>query len=133
MTPEAKVKNKVHKALAKRKAYAVNYIGGLYANTGTPDVLACIDSRFIGIEVKAGKNKPTEIQISNLRKIHAAQGLALVINESNLDYLEECLDDIHTARSNHELFAKTQAEADKEQRARDKRKAAQAASVREED
>jgi Holliday junction resolvase len=74
MTPEAKVKAKIHKALKAAGAYAVNYIGGQFANNGTPDILACLEGRFIGIEAKAGRGKPTDLQISNLRKIHNAGG-----------------------------------------------------------
>lgn len=87
MTPEAKVKAKIHKALKAAGAYAVNYIGGQFANNGTPDILACLEGRFIGIEAKAGRGKPTALQLSNLRKIHEAGGIALVINETNLDLL----------------------------------------------
>jgi hypothetical protein len=108
MTPEAKVKAKVHAILKAYEAYAVNYIGGAYANTGTPDILACYRGRFLGIEVKAGKNKPTLIQLSNLRRIEKAAGVALVINETNLDDLKECLDDIRNAKSNYRVFESTQ-------------------------
>jgi len=41
-TPEAKVKQKIHAILKEHGAYAVNYIGGLHANNGTPDILACL-------------------------------------------------------------------------------------------
>lgn len=109
-TPESKVKKKVHTLLKERGAYAVNYIGGAYANNGTPDILVCLCGRFIGIECKAGKGKPTALQIKNLRDIDHAGGLSLVINESNIRWLEECLDDIkagRSPRSNYELFAPT--------------------------
>ena len=49
-TPESKVKKKVHALLKEFGAYAVNYIGGQYANAGTPDILACYKKHFIGIE-----------------------------------------------------------------------------------
>jgi Holliday junction resolvase len=104
-TPEALVKKRIHAALKAVGAYAVNYIGGQYANNGTPDILACLNGRFVGIEAKAGRGKPTALQIKNLRTIADAGGVALVINEKNLDYLKECLDDIRQARSNYQLFA----------------------------
>jgi hypothetical protein len=113
-TPEAKVKAKAHAALAAAGAYKVNYIGGMLATNGTPDILACVAGRFVGIEAKAGSNKPTALQIKALRDIDAAGGLALVINESNLEYLKECIGDIAQARSNFRLFttASTQAIAE---------------------
>lgn len=110
-TPESKVKTKVHAILKAHGAYAVNYIGGISANNGTPDILACLNGRFIGIEVKAGKNKPTDLQTLNLKRIDEAGGLALVINETNLDQLEFTLEAAHP-RSNYQLFARPLAEAD---------------------
>lgn len=89
MTPEAKVKAKIHKRLKDAGAYAVNYIGGAYANNGTPDILVCLDGRFIAIEAKAGRGKPTALQIINLRRIHEAGGVAMVINEKNLHLLDD--------------------------------------------
>lgn len=103
-TPEAKVKAKIHTALKAVDAYAVNYIGGQYATSGTPDILACVDGRFVGIEAKAGKGKPTALQLRALEAIHRAGGVALVVNESNLDYLRACLGDIHMAKSNFHEF-----------------------------
>jgi hypothetical protein len=103
VTPEAKVKAKIHAALKAQGAYAVNYIGGLHANNGTPDILACWQGRFIGIEAKAKTNKPTDLQIVNLRRIDEAGGIALVINETNL----ETVNDLSNARSNYTLFKRT--------------------------
>ena len=100
MTPEAKVKLKIHAALKASGAYAVNYIGGQYAKSGTPDILACLDGTFIGIEAKAGSNKPTALQIQSLSQIDKAGGLALVINEKNLDYLTLCLSNIRSLQPN---------------------------------
>jgi Holliday junction resolvase len=100
MTPETKVKAKVHAALKLAGAYAVNYIGGQYATAGTPDILACLDGVFIGIEVKAGKNKPTALQIHALTQIDKAGGLALVINETNVSYLQVCLSNIRSHQPN---------------------------------
>ena len=105
-TPESKVKKKIHDVLKAHGAYAVNYIGGMHANNGTPDILACYKGRFIGIEAKAGKNKPTDLQTSNLRTIDEAGGLALVINETNVGGLAHFLENIKIARSNYTLYCK---------------------------
>jgi hypothetical protein len=129
MTPEAKVKAKIHAALKAQGAYAVNYIGGLHANNGTPDILACLDGRFIGIEAKAGGNKPTELQLVNLRKIHVAGGLALVINETNL----ELLNDLRTTESNWRLFIRASKADDDAGAAPTKRSPAKAGSLRKEE
>ena len=121
-TPEAKVKAKIHAMLKARGAYAVNYIGGISANNGTPDILACLQGRFIGSEAKAGKNKPTDLQTLNLKRIDEAGGLAMVVNETNLSVLEVMLDDPRFARSNYHLHTKPLTEADDGARAPVKRK-----------
>jgi hypothetical protein len=110
-TKESLVKKKIHALLKAHGAYAVNYIGGISANNGTPDILACLNGRFIGIEAKAGKNKPTDLQTLNLKRIDEAGGLALVINEANLNQLEFILEAEHP-RSNYQLFARTLTEDD---------------------
>lgn len=111
-TPESLVKKKIHALLKAHGAYAVNYIGGISANNGTPDILACLNGRFLGIEAKAGKNKPTDLQTLNLKRIDEAGGLALVINETNMSELEVILDDPRFARSNYQLFARPLTETD---------------------
>jgi Holliday junction resolvase len=110
-TPESKVKAKIHAILKAHGAYAVNYIGGVSANNGTPDILACLHGRFIAIEAKAGKNKPTDLQTLNLKRIDEAGGLALVINEANLNQLEFILEAEHP-RSNYGFYSTPLTEAD---------------------
>ena len=88
MTPEGKVKKKVKTCLELMGAYYVMPIGTGYGNAGAPDFLACYKGRYIGIETKAGKGKPTALQLSNLDKIIETGGVALVINEDNVDSLK---------------------------------------------
>lgn len=88
-TPEAKVKDKIKKIIKDAGGYyALPVMTGM-AQNGTPDILACIKGTFLGIEAKAGRGKVTKIQVVQLRKIDAAQGLAVVVNEKNLDAFKE--------------------------------------------
>ena len=89
MTPEAKVKKKVVAVLKQHKAYYFYPVTGGYGRSGVPDVIACHDGRFIGIECKAGNNKPTPLQEKNLSAIKTAGGVALVVNEDNINTVEE--------------------------------------------
>ena len=59
MTPEGKVKAKVRKKLDEAKAYYFMPATGGYGKSGVPDIVACVNGWFIGIECKAGINKPT--------------------------------------------------------------------------
>ena len=91
-TPEKKVKDKVTSFLKNIGAYYFYPVSGGYGRSGVPDVIACHDGRFIAIECKAGKNKPTPLQEKNLSDIQAAGGVALVINEDNIDLVKALFD-----------------------------------------
>jgi Holliday junction resolvase len=86
-TPEAKVKAKIKKILKDHGVYYAMPMGTGYGNAGVPDFLCCANGTFLAIEAKAGKGTTTALQEKNLREIREAGGVALVINENNLDEL----------------------------------------------
>jgi Holliday junction resolvase len=85
MTPEGKVKKKVTSILKQLGAYYFYPVTGGYGKSGVPDIVGCYDGKFFGIECKAGKNKPTALQEKNLTDIAAAGGIAIIINENNIE------------------------------------------------
>lgn len=86
-TPERKVKARVADIL---KEYGVYYFfppaNGL-GRAGIPDIIACAWGQFLAIECKAGKGKPTELQLRELRAIREANGIAFIVNETNVEAL----------------------------------------------
>ena len=86
-TPERKVKAQVADIL---KEYGVYYFfppaNGL-GRAGIPDIIACAWGQFLAIECKAGKGKPTELQLRELRSIRNANGIAFIVNETNVEAL----------------------------------------------
>ena len=110
-TPEGRVKARITKLLEAHGAYFFLPVSNGMGSMGIPDILACLKGRFIGIEAKAGNNKPTDLQTLNLKRIDEAGGLALVINEENLNQLEFILEAAHP-RSNYQLYTKPLTEAD---------------------
>lgn len=90
-TPEAKVKKKVVAALKELGAYYFYPVTGGYGSSGVPDIVGCYKGRFFGIECKAGSNKPTPLQQKNLDNIAAQGGIALVINEQNIDVIRRTI------------------------------------------
>jgi hypothetical protein len=91
MTPERKVKARVVRVLKTLNIYHFTPQTGGYGRSGVPDLICCYNGRFVGIECKAGKNKPTALQEEEMRRIRAAGGLTYVINEENVEHLEEDL------------------------------------------
>jgi len=90
-TPEKKVKDKVKKMLVEVGAYYFMPATGGYGRSGVPDLVACIKGKFIGIECKAGKGKPTALQEKNLMDISCAGGYAIAVNENGLEDLKTFL------------------------------------------
>lgn len=87
MTPEGKVKKQVKKILDDLKAYHFSPMTAGYGRSGVPDIIVCYKGHFIGIECKSGNNEPTLLQKHNMKLIKDNQGLALVINEGNINEL----------------------------------------------
>jgi|TARA_R100001369_G_scaffold64904_1_gene92135 hypothetical protein len=96
MTPEKKVKNKVVQILKQYGAYYFFPATYGYGRSGVPDVICCYRGHFIGIECKAGSNKPTPLQERELHAIETAGGTPLVIHDTNLLFLTETLDLLRT-------------------------------------
>lgn len=85
MTPEKRVKLNVTKQLNAIGAYWFYAATHGYGMSGAPDIVGCYYGVFFGIECKAGKNIPTELQHKNLCDIKAMGGFAMVVNEQNMD------------------------------------------------
>jgi len=93
-TPEKKVKSKVVTQLKALGAYYFYPVTGGYGASGVPDIVACLKGRFIGIECKAKGNKPTTLQQMNLDQIAAQGGIALVIDETNVNELKGMIENV---------------------------------------
>ena len=92
MTPEKKVKTKVVAVLKTFGAYYFYPVTGGFGRSGIPDIVACYFGQFIGIECKAGSNKPTALQEAEMEKIRACEGIAFVVNEDNIEEVNTVLD-----------------------------------------
>jgi Holliday junction resolvase len=62
-TPEGKVKDAVVKVLKDEGVYYFFPMTHGMGRSGVPDIIACVDGRFVGIECKADGGRPTELQI----------------------------------------------------------------------
>jgi hypothetical protein len=89
--PETQIKRACLQYLKYRygsRLWYVNIVGGLGIRPGTPDTLAVLDGKFIGIEFKAGdRGKLSDYQREALRQIEEAGGIGLVIRS-----LDQCME-----------------------------------------
>lgn len=94
MALEKAYENKIKKYIKTIGGYCVKYHGNYYSESGTPDILACINGYFIAIEVKAPEGKATELQMEKIKMIRKANGLAYVVYPSGWFKLKEILDNL---------------------------------------
>lgn len=93
---ETRLQRKIQEAIKKeyKDGYVFKVHGGQYSQ-GVPDLIACIEGTFFGLEVKLpGKEKRvTELQRHNLDKINLAGGQGWVVTsvEQALEVIEDGL------------------------------------------
>jgi hypothetical protein len=90
-TPEGKVKAAVRKLLVEFGIYYFLPAANGFGRAGIPDIICCFGGRFIAIECKAGTGVTTALQDRELAAIRTAGGMAIVVNETNIDELKEKL------------------------------------------
>ena len=80
MAAEKNFENKVKKFLKEQGAWFLKYWGGAaYTKAGIPDLLACVNGHFLGVELKASKGKASELQLHTLKEIDKAGGFAILL------------------------------------------------------
>lgn len=90
-TPEGKVKDAVTRLLRDMGVYYFFPATHGFGRSGVPDIVACVRGRFIGIECKAAKNKPTALQEREMQAIREAGGIALVVSSVDVTELSSVL------------------------------------------
>lgn len=80
---ESGITAKMLKILRAEGAWALKTHGELMQIRGIPDILACVNGRFVAIEGKRDKKKSaTDLQKLTLREIRAAGGIGVVAHDA---------------------------------------------------
>lgn len=80
---EKQIENEIKGYLDELGAYHIKTLGGSVP-AGTPDILACIEGRFVAIEVKKEIGGiVSELQKFKIREVRKAGGLAFVARSVN--------------------------------------------------
>ena len=84
---ETPFKEKVEKWLTANNYWFIKYwAGAKYTKEGIPDVLACINGLFYGLELKGTDGRPSVLQLKNLKDIRKAGGIGMLIYPEDFDY-----------------------------------------------
>lgn len=69
--------------------HGFKYWAGPYSKSGIPDIIACVDGHFVGIEVKAPNGKPSELQKRNVRLIQECRGLGYILYPKDFEQFKK--------------------------------------------
>lgn len=73
--PEKKLQDKAVRYLRERGIYYLNLYGDGMSGKGKPDIIACINGRFVAFELKVGSNDMQDDQIIHKIRIERSNGL----------------------------------------------------------
>lgn len=79
--PETRLTKSIVEALRDDfpQSFFFKVLGGAFSLAGIPDLVGCIDGRFVALEVKTDKGKPSKIQLYIIECIKNAGGIAGVV------------------------------------------------------
>ncbi|MCX7880836.1 MAG: VRR-NUC domain-containing protein [Ignavibacteria bacterium] len=75
---EKELQRKIIEFFKQRGIYAVKIITS--NRNGVPDIIACLNGRFVAFEVKSENYKATPLQIYNIEAIQKSGGKAYIVN-----------------------------------------------------
>lgn len=67
----------------------MKFFANAYTKVGVPDILACVNGHFVGIEVKAPNGKPSKLQLYNIEEIKKSGGIAMVLYPKDFDTFKD--------------------------------------------
>lgn len=100
MGEEKLFENKVKRFLQSEGAWFIKYWGGAtFTKSGVPDLLVCLNGMFLGVELKAPRGLPTDLQLHTLRKIDEAGGYAVLLYPDGYEKFKKMVKSINADNS----------------------------------
>ena len=75
---EKRIENQIKQYLDSIGAWHIKTHGNMFSRAGTPDVLACVNGRFVAIEVKQPGGRVSPLQMAHIKLIRQSNGTAFV-------------------------------------------------------
>ena len=92
MASEKNFENKIKQFLKDNGCYYVKYFANRMTKVGVPDILACVNGYFVGIEVKAENGVPSDLQIYNIEQIQDAGGFGVIVKPSQWEDFKDFIE-----------------------------------------
>lgn len=94
MAAEKLYENKIKKFLESEGAWFVKFFANRMTKEGIPDILACVNGYFVGIEVKAQNGRPSPLQMYHCEQIRKAGGFAFVVYPTGWEQFKKFISDL---------------------------------------
>lgn len=94
MAQEKIFENKIKSYLKSIGAYFIKTHGDRFSKVGTPDIIACVNGRFVAIEVKAENGKPSELQLYHLEQIRNAGGISYLLYPKDFEQFKKDMEEL---------------------------------------
>ena len=88
---EKTFENQLKQFLKDNGAWFVKTWSNGIQRKGIPDIIACVNGYFVGIELKAENGKPSELQKWNIDKIRESGGIAIVLYPDQFDDFKDLI------------------------------------------
>lgn len=103
MASEKKLDNKVINYIESKGGWIIKYwAGAKYTKKGIPDLLACVNGYFLGIEDKGDNGRPKMLQLKNLEWIDRAGGFGILLYPKDFNNFKRFVDEL--CEENNDLY-----------------------------
>ena len=97
MASEKIFENKIKSYLKSIGAYFIKTHGDRFSRIGTPDIIACINGKFVAVEVKGEKGKPSDLQLYHINQIQKAGGYGTVLYPKDFEKFKKDVESLLTS------------------------------------
>ena len=85
MAEEKNLENKIKTYLKSKGVWYIKIWGSMFTRSGIPDILCCINGKFVAIEVKSSIGKMSKLQEYEVEKVQKSKGLFYCVRPQNFN------------------------------------------------
>lgn len=93
---EKDFENKIKKWLKEHGCWYVKTISTGFQRAGIPDLIACVNGRFVAIEVKGESGRPSELQKYELDQIKKSNGIGFLLYPKDFENFTKIMQNMLT-------------------------------------
>lgn len=92
MGEEKNFEKVVRNYLSSVGGWSVKFFANSYTTRGIPDLLCCVNGKFLAIEVKATNGRPSKLQETTIEQIKKAGGYGIILYPQNFEDFKRCIE-----------------------------------------